>query len=122
MTDQAFRARVRQEGGVPVIDLLGDVNSAAEESLTAAFAEASTTNPTTVLLNFEGMTYMNSTGIALVVALLAQARKSRMQLLVCGLSEHYHHIFSITRLADFMHIHADETSAITAATRSVAEG
>lgn len=106
---------------MPVIDLTGEVNSAAEASLNAAFTEATRNSPGTVLLNFAPVTYMNSTGIALVVALLAQARKARMQLLVCGLSEHYRHIFNITRLADFMNIHEDEASAITAATAPAAE-
>ena len=117
----SFTARIRQENGVPVIDLRGEVNREAESTLNSAFSQATHDSPTTVLLNFAAVTYINSTGIALVVALLAQARKSRIQLLVCGLSEHYRHIFSITRLADFMDIHDDEASAITAATAPVAE-
>lgn len=117
----SFVARGRLVDGVPVIDLQGEVNREAEGALNVAFAQAIRGDPATILLNFEGVTYINSTGIALVVALLAQARKSRIQLLVSGLSEHYRHIFSITRLADFMHIHADEASAITAATAPVTE-
>ena len=69
----------------------------------------------TVLLNFEGVAYINSTGIALVVGLLASARKQRTQVLVCGLSDHYRHIFNITRLADFMSIHDDEAGALSEA-------
>jgi anti-sigma B factor antagonist len=122
MPDNEFSASVRNQGGVPVIDMTGDVNAFAEAALNAAFAQARHTNPSTVLLNFRDVTYMNSTGIALVVALLAQARKVRMQLLVCGLSDHYRHIFDITRLADFMSIYEDEPTAIATATaRPVAE-
>ena len=55
---------------------------------------------------------MNSTGIALIVGLLAQARKSHRRLVVCGLSEHYQEIFRITRLSDFMQIYSDEISAL----------
>ena len=56
----------------------------------------------TVVLNFEDVEYINSTGIALIVGLLAQARAQRVQISACGLSEHYREIFEITRLADFM--------------------
>jgi anti-anti-sigma factor len=56
--------------------------------------------------------YINSTGIALIVSLLAQARKSRQRLVVYGLSDHYVEIFQITRLADFMTIYPDEESAL----------
>ena len=64
------------------------------------------------MLNFEGVDYINSTGIALIVGLLAQARKSHRRLVVCGLSEHYQEIFRITRLSDFMQIFDDEPSAL----------
>lgn len=126
MSDSDFnavvrRAEVRQPGGVPVIDLYGEVNAAAEAEMEIAFAEAMRQGAGTVLLNFEHVTYMNSTGIALVVGLLAEARKARLQLLVCGLTEHYRHIFTITRLADFMSIHDDEASAIATAALPVAE-
>jgi anti-anti-sigma factor len=69
-----------------------------------------------VLLNFGGVGYINSTGIALIVGLLAQARKERRQLLACGLSEHYREIFEITRLSDFMTTYADESAALTGVT------
>lgn len=115
MTDVAFRATTRRAHDVPVIDIAGELNGAAEAELNAAFADATRDNPGAVLLNFEQLTYMNSTGIALVVKLLAEARKRRLELLVCGLSEHYQHIFSITRLADFMSILDDEASALVRA-------
>jgi anti-sigma B factor antagonist len=121
MADNEFAASVQKDHGLPVIRLRGDVNSFAETELNAAYAQATVANPSGVLLNFEDVTYMNSTGIALVVALLAQARKAHIQLLVCNLSEHYRHIFNITRLADFMHIHEDEASALAEVTAAAAE-
>ena len=48
------------------------------------------------------MDYINSTGIALIVGLLAKARASKRCLLAYGLSDHYVEIFNITRLSDFV--------------------
>ena len=62
--------------------------------------------PAAIVLNFQEVDYINSTGIALIVGLLAQARKSHRQLVVYGLSEHYQEIFRITRLSDFMQIYS----------------
>ena len=121
MAENHFEALVRRSGTVPVIDMQGEVNAFAEEPLNAAFREASLSQPERVLLNFRDVTYINSTGIALIVALLAQARKTRMALLVTGLSEHYRHIFSITRLADFMTIYDNEDAAVAQAGPAVAE-
>ena len=113
MVTNAFQARVRERQPVPVIELSGEINSGAEEALNLAFSRASESGPKALLLNFAGVSYMNSTGIALIVGLLAQARKKHIELRVSGLSEHYRHIFSITRLSDFMSIYDDEASAVS---------
>jgi anti-anti-sigma factor len=121
MPEKKFRAGVRLEGGIPVIDLAGDINAGADGDLDAAFTQAKSRRAPAVLLNFRDVTYINSTGIALIVGLLAQARKDHVQVLVCGLNDHYRHIFNITRLADFMSIHEDEPAALAQATSTAAE-
>lgn len=118
MPESPFSATVSLREGVPVLALHGDINGLAEPELNTAFAQAMSHDPATVLLNFGDVSYINSTGIALIVGLLAQARKAHAAVLVCGLSEHYRHIFSITRLADFMSIHEDEAAALSQAATS----
>jgi anti-anti-sigma factor len=116
----AFRATVRQLPGVAVLDLHGEIDGFAEEPLAAAYAQATAGNGAegerarAILLNFESVKYMNSTGIALIVGLLSQARQANRPLLVCGLTEHYQEIFRITRLAEYMKIVPDEESALAA--------
>jgi anti-anti-sigma factor len=112
MVSKPFSANVRHTTGSAIIDLHGEIHGQAEQSLNAAYAEAVEREPATIVLNFKDVNYINSTGIALIVGLLAQARKAKRQLKVYGLSDHYVEIFHITRLADFMHIFPDETSAL----------
>jgi anti-sigma B factor antagonist len=107
-----FEASVRTESGVAVIDMQGELNADAEEALNAAYAEASRMTPSSVLLNFRNVEYINSTGIALIVGILAQARKARRAISASGLSDHYREIFQITRLVDFMSIFPDEKTAL----------
>ena len=83
-----------------------------EDRLNAAYAEAESRAPDLILLNFSDVDYINSTGIALIVSLLARARKAKRRLLACGLSDHYVEIFQITRLVDFMNVFPDEKSAL----------
>jgi anti-anti-sigma factor len=113
MPAKHLEATVRQEPGVAVIDLTGEINGFVEEALNAAYADAESNDPDAILLNFEGVDYINSTGIALIVGLLAKARASHKRLLACNLSEHYVEIFEITRLSDFMSVFPDEESAIS---------
>jgi anti-anti-sigma factor len=115
MATTELQATVREHDGAAVIDLSGDVDASAEDALNAAYAEATGTGSNTVVLNFEHTEYINSTGIALIVALLAQARTNQVEVKAFGLSDHYREIFEITRLADFMTIADDEQRAVTGA-------
>lgn len=112
MTPQTFSARVRTEKQRVVIDLQGEINALADEALNHAYVEADGYDPEVIVLNFSEVDYINSTGIALIVGLLAQSRKTRRRLAVYGLSDHYVQIFQITRLSDFMNIYQDEPSAL----------
>lgn len=108
----ADRAKVRFEGGTAVIDLPARIDSSAEEGLNAAYATATASDAKRVLLSFSGVDYLSSTGIALVVGVLARSRKEGRQVSAAGLSDHYREIFEITRLADFMKIFPDERAAL----------
>jgi anti-sigma B factor antagonist len=107
---------VRREPGGAVLDLRGEINGFAQEALDAAYTEAEAKDPETILLNFEGVDYINSTGIALRVSLLARARATKRRLVAYGLSDHYVEIFNITRLSDFVSVLPDEESALEPAT------
>lgn len=111
--EKQLRAQVRHQPRVAIIDLHGEIDATAEDVLNAAYADAESRGEDIVLLNFSDVPYINSTGIALIVTLLARARKTRRRLLAIGLSEHYVEIFRITRLADFMNIFPDEASALS---------
>jgi anti-anti-sigma factor len=112
MAVRHLNVEVRLEPDVAVLDLMGEINGFAEEALNTAYAEADAKGTKTILLNFERVDYINSTGIALIVGLLAKARASHKRLLAFGLSDHYVEIFEITRLSDFMSVFPDEESAM----------
>ena len=83
------------------VRLTGTIDRGAEEQLDAAYAQAAGGELT---LDFTGVDYVNSTGIALIVGLLARARADGVRVRARGLTDHYREIFEITRLADFMEI------------------
>ena len=115
MATRELEVAVRERDGVAVIDLAGDVDASAEAALQAGYAEATQGDARSIVLNFAPTEYINSTGIALIVSLLAQARSRGVQIRAYGLSDHYREIFEITRLADFMTIADSEDSAVSGA-------
>jgi anti-anti-sigma factor len=100
-------------GRAAVVDLSGEMNADAGELLRAAYEDAAGRSPSRVLLEFSSVTYINSTGIALLVGILADARKGALEVVASGLSEHYREIFAITRVSDFMEIYPDEAAALS---------
>ncbi len=112
MATSELQVTVRDRGGTAVVDLRGEIDRSADERLAAAYGDATSTGARAVVLNFEHVDYINSTGIALIVGLLAQARTNRVEVKAFGLSDHYREIFEITRLADFMTIADSEERAV----------
>jgi anti-sigma B factor antagonist len=107
MTPTSLQTISRSSADGPVIELRGEIDSGAKEVLAAAYDAAP--HEGRLLLDFTAVDYINSTGIALIVGLLARARAERRPVAATGLSDHYREIFEITRIADFMTILADET-------------
>jgi anti-sigma B factor antagonist len=88
----------------------GNVDGAADAALADAYGVAAASGAARLVLDFAAVHYINSTGIALIVRLLADARRDRREVIAMGLSEHYREIFRLTRLSDFMTI-ADPAGA-----------
>lgn len=112
MVTQNLDATVRHRDHMAIIDLRGDIDALAEGELTSAYNDALNDQVQSVVLNFEAVGYINSTGIALIVGIMASARKQGLKMYACGLSDHYREIFEITRLSDFMPVVSDEDAAV----------
>ena len=110
MPETVERAIVRRRDGVTVIDMPAHIDITSEPALDTAYSEVSPKGA--ILLNFSGTEYINSSGIALIVGILARARKQSRPISAYGLSAHYREIFEVTRLSDFMGLYGDEQAAI----------
>lgn len=97
-----FHAETERTGRTAVVHMHGELNASADTELFAAHAAAVADGSHDVLLDFGDVDYINSSGIALIVALLTDAQQSGRRLHATGLSDHYRHIFEITRLTDYL--------------------
>ena len=110
--NQPFQAAIRQINDTVIIDLQGEINALANQELQMVYDQAEELITHTILLNFKNVSYINSTGIAIIVSLLTKARQSQHKMAACGLSDHYMEIFDITRLSDYIKVYVDESSAL----------
>jgi anti-sigma B factor antagonist len=113
MTEATATFAVRRVGSAGVVDISGDVTAGSEDVLMGAYDE--TGDARTIVLNFTGLSYMNSGGIGLLVTLLVRANRRSQRLLAFGLSDHYRQIFELTRLDEAVGIHDSEAVALAAA-------
>lgn len=95
-----------------VIDIEGEITAFCEGVMSEAYTEASQPGTKAVVLNFEGLKYMNSGGIGLLVTMLIRAQRNGHSMSAFGLSDHYREIFSLTRLDEAISIHTDEAAAV----------
>jgi anti-sigma B factor antagonist len=116
MPEAQVRMNVRGAGEkASIIDVHGELTAFAEGVLMDAYNQASDGQSRAIILNFEDLEYMNSSGIGLLVTLLIRINREKQQLLTYGLSDHYRSIFQITRLDDAIAIHDSEEEAVRAA-------
>jgi anti-sigma B factor antagonist len=101
-------------GAVSILDIEGEINVAAEPVLMDAYNQACAQGARTILLNFSGLRYMNSSGIGLLVTLLIRVRRQSQRLAAFGLNDHYRQIFDLTRLNEAITIFTDEVEALSA--------
>lgn len=100
---------------VSIVDVHGELTAFSESVLMDAYSQASDSGVRTIILNFQGLEYMNSSGIGLLVTLLIRVNRAKQKLLTYGLSDHYQSIFQITRLDDAIGIYDTEQEAVSAA-------
>lgn len=112
MNNPTLTMDVRKVGSAGVIDIKGDVTAGSEQILMDAYTEASEEGAKQIVLNFEGLDYMNSSGIGLLVTILVRAQRQGQKMSAFGLTDHYRQIFELTRLDDAITIHDNEENAL----------
>ena len=61
------------KNGIKMIDFDGEVTGFAEETMMDAYQQASQEDTGAIILNFEKLEYLNSSGIGLLVTILIRA-------------------------------------------------
>ncbi|MES0360607.1 MAG: STAS domain-containing protein [Anaerolineales bacterium] len=99
---------------VNAIDIGGELTSFAEEELNAAIDQANTKNVCCILFNFRQMTYMNSSGIGLLVTSLIRLGRQDKRMVAVELSDHFRKLFELTKLNEAIHLYDTEEEALAA--------
>jgi len=98
---------------ISVIEIQGELTGFAESRLMDAYNQVKNGDTQTVILNFEKMEYMNSSGIGLLITLLIRANRQGLKLVGVGLSQHFQRIFELTRLHEAIPLFSSEANYLS---------
>ncbi len=99
---------------VTILAFSGDISSASKDAVLGAYhgLKGSAKN---ILLDFSGVDYINSSGIAIIIQMLLEAGKAGTQSIgIFGLSPHFNKVFTMVGINKYAGLHPDEASALAA--------
>ena len=104
---------VRETERYTLLALHGDLSKDAEETLLGARAwqDGLEGGKTALVLDFTGVPYINSAGIAVLIRLVRTGRKAGFRTYAFGVNAHYQKLFRMVGLTELMAIYPSEYAA-----------
>jgi anti-sigma B factor antagonist len=92
----------------------GDISSASRDAVVGTYQALDKASNPRILLDFKGVEYLNSSGIALVIQVLMEASKSAQTVAICGLTPHFTKVFTMVGITKYATLYPDEAAAVAA--------
>jgi anti-anti-sigma factor len=102
----------RTEPLASVIELHGDLSADGEVPVKEAYAAAVASDRGAVLFDLSHTAYINTSGISVLIAVVMEAKKTGVPVLVAGASPHYKKVFDLVRFSTFVSMFDDEAAAL----------
>jgi len=93
-----LRVQVLELDQATVISPVGDVDLSRSPTLRAHLRDALDAAPHRLVVDLEGVEYMDSSGVATLVEAMQIARRSNTRLVLCGMNQRVRSVFEIARL------------------------
>jgi anti-sigma B factor antagonist len=92
----------------------GDISSASKDAVVGTYQALDKDAHKHILLDFKGVEYLNSSGIALVIQVLMEASKSSQTVAICGLTPHFTKVFTMVGITKYAALYPDEATSLAA--------
>jgi anti-sigma B factor antagonist len=102
---------VRWSGTTVIVEVAGDIDLSVSSAFQQSLLKVLDRKPKKVVVNMAGVPYMDSSGVASLVKLLARLRKSGGTMCLVGVSDKVRNVLEITRLDSVFEICATEEEA-----------
>lgn len=97
---------------VAILAFSGDISSASKDAMLQAYHAVGAVKK--VLLDFSGVEYINSSGIAIIIQMLIEERAAGHRTIgMFGLTPHFKKVFTMVGVAKYATISPDEATALS---------
>lgn len=108
-----FEYTKKQQNNISIFKLQGElIDKNQAFSLLEEINECIAKNEFNILLDLEGLKYLNSTGLNVIITILTKARKGGGDVAVCNVSKKVNELLIITKLNQVFNVCKDEDAAI----------
>ncbi len=90
----------------------GDISSASKDAVVGSYEALDKASHRNILLDFKGVEYLNSSGIALVIQVLMEASKAGQRVAICGLTPHFTKVFTMVGITKYAALYPAEAEAL----------
>lgn len=108
-----MKTAIRERSGITIVDVTGDIDMETSPSLRKTLLD-SLKNTSRLFLNLHDVRYVDSSGIASLVEVLKEARRTEKRLVLVGLNEAVREVLQLTRLTKIFEIRETEEAAMQA--------
>ncbi|MFH1655101.1 MAG: STAS domain-containing protein [Candidatus Omnitrophota bacterium] len=102
----------KDANGVTILEVEGDIDLNSSPTMREKFDELIKNNISKIIINFQDVSYIDSSGLATVIEMLQRLKKSQGQLRLSNLSEKLKNLFEITKIDKLFQMYSSEEDAL----------
>ena len=100
--EQYFALDSDIQDDISIINFQGFLDANSEDEINSTFLEISQGGVKKIILNFENVIRVNSTGIAILLGIVSDSRENGQLLAMCNLTPHFLRIFDLVGLTQYV--------------------
>ncbi len=105
------KVQIEKGSGTAVLRFKGDITSASKTVVVDSYQSLDKSAFKHIMMDFAGVEYLNSSGIALVIQVLMEANKNGQSVECFGLTPHFQKVFAMLGLTKYTRLHPGEEAA-----------
>ena len=117
-----MQARPLHDDGLHILQLEGDIDLAASPDLREVLRELSEQQPPLLVLDFEAVPYIDSSGLATLVEYVRNAKDYQGKLAIVSPNDRVRTVFELVRLDQLLPLHTSLAEVKAAAARPAQPG